>query len=74
MTRAKSQLDGGDSVPHLELANILKNQDPMKFKSKDLMDTTGDKHNDLFALSRKIEFVKPKHDKTTFEIEYDKGK
>jgi hypothetical protein len=43
----------------------------MKYKSKDLMEQTGDKHNDLYALSKRIEFVKPRQDKTTEEIEYD---
>lgn len=73
MIRAKSE-NRFDSVPHLELQRVTKNQDPMKFKSKDLMEKTGDKHNDLYALSKRIEFVKPKVDKTTEEIEFQKSK
>lgn len=52
----------------------MKNQDPMKFKSKDLMEETGDKFNDLYVLSKKIDFLKPKRDKSSQELEYEKAK
>lgn len=46
----------------------------MKFRSKDLMEQTGNKFNDLYLLSKKIDFIKPKRDKSTDEIEYQKNK
>ena len=52
----------------------MKNQDPMKFKSKDLMEETGDKFNDLYVLSKKIDFIKPKRDKSSQELEFEKAK
>lgn len=52
----------------------MKNQDPMKFKSKDLMEQTGDKFNDLYVLSKKIDFLKPKKDKSTADLEFEKGR
>ena len=38
------------------------------------MESTGDKFNDLFILSKKIDFVKPKRDKSTQDIEFEKSK
>jgi hypothetical protein len=61
-------------VTPLDLEKILKNRDPQTFKSKDLMESTGNKFNDLFVLSKKIEFIKPKRDKSTQDIEFEKGK
>ena len=52
----------------------MNNQDPRKFKSKDLMEQTGDIFNDLYVLSKKIEFIKPKQDKTTIDYEFEKSK
>jgi len=43
----------------------------MKFKSKDLMESTGNKFHDLYLLSQKIDFLKPRRDKSTAEIEYE---
>ena len=53
---------------------ILKHQDPLKYKSKDLIKSTGDKHSDLHALSKRLEFIKPKRDKSTHDIEFEKSK
>ena len=44
----------------------------MKFKSKDLMEHTGDKFNDLYMVSHKVGFIKPKIDKPLDEIEFEK--
>lgn len=62
---SRSTLDSKQSnrVKPLDLTRVTNNQDPMKFKSKDLMDQTGDIHNDLYCVSKKIEFVKPKVDR-----------
>jgi len=43
----------------------------MKFKSKDLMESTGNKFHDLYLLSQKIDFLKPRRDKSTAEVEYE---
>ena len=60
----KSSLQtSANKVKPLDLTKVTNQQDPMKFKSKDLMDQTGDIHNDLYCVSKKIEFVKPKVDK-----------
>lgn len=61
-------------VSPLNLERVMKNQDPMKFKSKDLMEQTGDKFNDLYVLSKKIDFLKPKRDKSTEDLEFEKGR
>ena len=55
----------------LDLRRILKNQEPMTFKSKDLMEQTGDVFNDLYVLSKKIDFIRPRVDKTGNDIEYE---
>ena len=52
----------------------MKNQDPQKYRSKDLIESTGNKHIDLHALSKKLDFVKPKRDKSTHEIEFEKNR
>ena len=52
----------------------MKNQDPMKFKSKDLMEQTGDKFNDLYVVSKKIDFIRPKVDKSSAEYEFEKSR
>ena len=52
----------------------MKNQDPMKFKSKDLMEQTGDKFNDLYVLSKKIDFLRPKRDKSTDDLEFERAR
>lgn len=44
----------------------------MKYKSKDLKDQTGDVFSDLYGLSKRIEFVRPKADKRMEDIEYEK--
>lgn len=62
------------SVTPLNLEKILKNQHPQTYRSKDLMESTGDKFNDLYALSKRIEFIKPKRDKSTQDIEFEKGR
>lgn len=36
------------------------------------MEQTGDKFNDLYVLSKKIDFLKPKKDKTAVEIDFEK--
>ena len=46
----------------------------MKYRSKDLICPTGDKHSDLYSVSKKIEFLRPKVDRKTEEIEYEKNK
>lgn len=61
-------------VSPLNLERVMKNQDPMKYKSKDLMEETGDKFNDLYVLSKKIDFLKPKRDKSTEDLEFEKAK
>lgn len=38
------------------------------------MEQTGDIFNDLYVLSKKIEFIKPKQDKTTIDYEFEKNK
>lgn len=38
------------------------------------MEQTGDKFNDLYVLSKKIEFLKPKKDKTAVEIDFEKNR
>ena len=35
------------------------------------MESTGNKHNDLYLLSQKIDFLKPRRDKSTVEVEYE---
>jgi len=46
----------------------------MKFKSKDLMEQTGDKFNDLYVVSKKINFLKPQIGKTRDELDYEKNR
>lgn len=46
----------------------------MKYKSKDLMEETGDKFNDLYVLSKKIDFLKPKRDKSAEDVEFERAK
>jgi len=58
----------------LDLSKVIKNKDPMKFKSKDLMESTGDKFNDLYTLQQRIDFIRPKVDKTTIDVEYEQQK
>lgn len=64
--------EGNSTMQPLDLRRILKNQDPMTFKSKDLKEETGDVFNDLYVLSKKIDFIRPRVDKTANEIEYEK--
>ena len=56
----------------LNLAKVAATQDPMKFKSKDLKDRTGDVFNDLYGLSKRIDNVRPREAKKTYDIEYEK--
>ena len=70
----EDKVQDGTSVQPLDLRRILKNQDPMTFKSKDLMEQTGDVFNDLYVVSKKIEFIRPRVDKTANEIEFEKGR
>ena len=61
-TNFNNRLDGGmtsKSQLSLNLSKIIRNQNPSKYKSKDLMEQTGDKFNDLYVLSKKIDFLKP---------------
>jgi len=61
-------------VPYLNLKKVLRNQDPAKFKSKDLMDHSGDKCADLHKLASKIDYVKPRVDRSPHDVDYDKNK
>ena len=56
---------------HVEVTKPVLSQDPMKFKSRELMERTGNKFNDLYALRHKIDFIKPRRDKTALEIEFE---
>ena len=38
------------------------------------MEQTGDKFNDLYVVSKKIDFLRPKVGKTSNELEYEKSK
>lgn len=38
------------------------------------MESTGDKFNDLYVLSKKIDFLRPKKDKTTVEVDFEKNR
>lgn len=69
-----SLMGANKKVSPLNLERVMKNQDPMKYKSKDLMEETGDKFNDLYVLSKKIDFLKPKRDKSTEDLEFEKAK
>lgn len=66
-----SERSGQLKVDPLDLTKIMQQQDPRKFKSKDLMESTGNKFHDLYLLSQKIDFLKPRRDKSTNEIEYE---
>jgi hypothetical protein len=61
-------------VPYLNLKKVLRNQDPAKFKSKDLMDHSGNKFADLHQLASKIDYVKPRVDRSPIDIDYDNNK
>ena len=69
-----SLFGANQKVSPLNLERVMKNQDPMKFKSKDLMEQTGDKFNDLFVLSKKIDFLKPRRDRSTEDLEFERGR
>ena len=38
------------------------------------MERTGNKFNDLYALRHKIDFIKPRRDKSAVEIEFEQQK
>ena len=61
-------------MPYLNLKKVLRNQDPAKFKSKDLMDHSGNKFADLHQLASKIDYVKPRVDRSPIDIDYDNNK
>ena len=44
-----------------------------KTRSRDLMSNTGDKFNDLYNLAKRLH-AKPKKDKTSEEVEFEKFK
>ena len=70
----RSSLKKVVSVPYLNLKKVLQNQDPAKFKSKDLMDHSGNKFADLYKLASKIDYVKPRVDRSPNDVEYDNNK
>ena len=43
----------------------------MSYKSKDFMEKSGDKNNDLFQVSKRIEFIRPKQGKTSNDVEFE---
>lgn len=46
--------------------------DNSKSRTRDIMPQTGDRFNDLYTLAKKLQ-QKPKSDKTTEEIEFEKA-
>jgi hypothetical protein len=69
LKNSKSQIN---LIKPLDLTKIIRNQNPYKFQSRDLMDSTGNKFSDLHAVAAKIDQVKPRKDKTSNELDYEK--
>ena len=72
------------AVPILDLKKVETYKDALlkddtcktaiKYKSRELMEKSGDKFNDLYNLSSQISYLLPKVDKDPNDIEFDKSK